>query len=210
MEKLFHHGKFIPLFEKNKFIIKLDMYIFERVCKDIAEWREKFNAVPIVAVNVSKEHFVDEDFIDEYIEICKKYNIETDKIDLEITESATVDSNVDILKVLNKIKEKGFKVSIDDFGTGNSSLSMIQSMPIDVIKIDKIFVDKADLSSDNNIVNYIMFIAKRLKVKTIVEGVETKEQADFIKKIGGDIIQGYYYSKPLFKEDFEKYFNEHM
>lgn len=203
-------GKFIPLFEKNKFIVKLDMYIFERVCKDLAEWREKFKAMPVIAVNVSKEHFVDENFIDKYVEICKKYNIQTDKIDLEITESATVDENIDILKVLNKIRDKGFKVSIDDFGTGNSSLSMIQSMPIDIIKIDKVFVDKADLNSDSNIINYIMFIAKRLKVKTITEGVETKEQADFIKKIGGDVIQGYYYSKPLFKEDFEEYFNKNM
>ena len=186
------------------------MYIFERVCKDLVEWKERFDSVPIIAVNVSKEHFGDENFIDKYVEICKKYNIETDKIDLEITESATVDPNVDILKVLNKIKEKGFKVSIDDFGTGNSSLSMIQSMPIDVIKIDKVFVDKANLDSDNNIINYIMFIAKKLKVKTITEGVETKEQADYIKKIGGDIIQGYYYSKPLFKEDFEEYFNKNM
>jgi len=137
-----------------------------------------------------------------------KYNIETDKIDLEITESATVDSNVDILKVLNRIKAKGFKVSIDDFGTGNSSLSMIQSMPIDVIKIDKIFVDKADLDSEKNIINYIMYLAERLEVRTIVEGVETKEQVEFIRKLECDIIQGYYYSKPLSKADFEDYFNK--
>lgn len=91
---------------------------------------------------------------------------------------------------------------------GYSSLSMLQNMPIDIIKIDKVFVDKADLSSDKNIINYIILIAKHLKTETIVEGVETKEQVEFIKKIGGDIIQGYYYSKPLPKGEFEEYFKQ--
>lgn len=206
--KIIPPDKFIPLFEKNKFIVKLDLYIFEQACKDIVSWREKYNYVPIISINVSKEHFIYENFIDEYVKISDKYNIDRSKIDLEITESATIDTNIDIIKVLNKIKEKGFVVSIDDFGTGYSSLSMLQNMPIDVIKIDKVFVDKADLNSDKNIINYIMLIAKRLAVKTIVEGVETKEQADFVRDIGCDVIQGYYYSKPITKEEFEDYFNK--
>lgn len=201
-------SKFIPLFEKNKFIIKLDLYIFEQVCKDLAEWRKKYQYMPTISINVSKEHFAKENFIDEYVKICNKYEIETNSIDLEITESATIDQNIDILKVLHRIKEKGFVVSIDDFGTGYSSLSMLQSMPIDIIKIDKVFVDKADLLTEKNIINYIMLIAEHLGTKTIVEGVETKEQMEFVKKIKGDIIQGYYYSKPITKEEFEKYFNE--
>lgn len=201
-------SSFIPLFEKNKFIIKLDLYIFEQACKDIASWREKYNYVPIISINVSKEHFVYENFIDEYVAISDKYNIDRSKIDLEITESATVDGNIDIIEILNSIREKGFVVSIDDFGTGYSSLSMLQNMPIDIIKIDKVFVDKADLSSDRNIINYIMILAKRLGVKTIVEGVETREQVEFIKKIQCDVIQGYYYSKPLPKDEFEEYFNK--
>lgn len=207
-DKIIPPSSFIPLFEKNKFIIKLDLYIFEQVCKDIASWREKYNYVPIVSINVSKEHFVYENFIDEYVDISDKYNIDRSKIDLEITESATIDGNIDIIKVLNSIKEKGFVVSIDDFGTGYSSLSMLQNMPIDIIKIDKVFVDKADLTSDKNIINYIMFLAKRLGVKTIVEGVETREQVEFIKKIQCDVIQGYYYSKPISKEEFEEYFSK--
>lgn len=202
-------GKFIPLFEKNKFIIKLDLYMFEQVCKDMSMWKEKYNFVPTISINVSKEHFANENFIDEYAKIVDKYKIERNKIDIEITESATTEEKVDTLKILNNIKAKGFLISIDDFGTGYSSLSMLQNMPIDIIKIDKVFVDKADLNSDNNIINYIMFIAKHLGVKTIVEGVETKEQVEFIKKIKSDIIQGYYYSKPISKEEFEVYFNEH-
>ena len=201
-------SKFIPLFEKNKFIIKLDLYIFEQVCKDLMKWREEYQYMPTISINVSKEHFAKENFIDEYVEICGRYHIEPSSIDLEITESATIDQNIDILKVLHNIKEKGFMISIDDFGTGYSSLSMLQSMPIDVIKIDKVFVDKSDLQSSNNIINYIMFIAKHLGVKTIVEGVETREQMEFVKAIGCHIIQGYYYSKPITKEEFEEYFKK--
>ena len=208
--KVISPDKFIPLFEKDKFIIKLDLYIFEHVCKDLKEWKEKYNFNPTVSINVSKSHFAEENFIDDYVRIANKYNLDTKNIDLEITESATIDQNADIIKILNKIKEKGFTISIDDFGTGYSSLSMLQSMPIDIIKIDKIFVDKANLKSDKNIINYIMLIANRLGVKTIVEGVETKEQVEFIKKIKCDIIQGYYYSKPISKEEFEKYFNTNM
>ena len=200
-------GKFIPLFEKNKFIIKLDLYVFEQVCKDMAIWKEKYGYIPTVSINVSKEHFVDENFINEYVKIADNYNLDRSHIDLEITESATINEKIDILKILNTIKEKGFTISIDDFGTGYSSLSMLQNMPIDIIKIDKVFVDKADLTSNKNIINYIMILANRLGVKTIAEGVETKEQVDFIKSIKCDMIQGYYYSKPLSKEDFEDYFN---
>lgn len=201
-------GKFIPLFERNKFIVKLDLYIFEQVCKDLASWKEKYGSVPIVSINVSKEHFVYENFIEEYSQITDKYGIDRSKVDLEITESATVDNKIDIIKVLNSIKEKGFVVSIDDFGTGYSSLSMLQNMPIDIIKIDKVFVDKANLESDKNIINYIVYLAKRLSVKTIVEGVETKEQADYVRNLKCDVIQGYYYSKPISREEFEDYFNK--
>lgn len=207
--KLVSPSYFIPLFEENKFIIKLDLYIFEQVCKDMADWKEKYNFTTTVSINVSKEHFVDENFIKKYVDITNKYNVDRGKIDLEITESATIDENIDILKILKNIKSKGFLISIDDFGTGYSSLSMIQSMPFDILKIDKVFVDQADLNSNQNIINYIMLIAEHLGVETIVEGVENKEQVDFIRKINCDIIQGYYYSKPISKEDFEKYFNAH-
>lgn len=203
-------AKFIPLFEKNKFIIKLDLYVFEQVCKDMKKWQEKYIDVPIISVNVSKEHFVDENFIDEYVKITDKYGIDRRKIDLEITESATIDEDIDILKILNYIKKQGFIISIDDFGTGYSSLSMLQDMPFDILKIDKTFIDNANLKSDKNIINYIVLIAKRLGVKTIVEGVENKEQVDFIKKLKCYIIQGYYYSKPIEKSKFELYFCDNL
>lgn len=198
-------NKFIPLFEKNNFILQLDLHIFELVCKDIKRWQKEYKEVPLIAVNVSKSHFMNENFIDEYVAIADKYGIDKTKIELEITESATVDENIDILKIIKIIKKVGFIVSLDDFGTGYSSLSMLQNMPIDIIKIDKVFIDKADLKSDENIINDIVFIAKRLGKKTIVEGVETKQQIEFVKKIESDVVQGFYYSKPITTEEFEKY-----
>lgn len=198
-------NKFIPLFEKNKFIIKLDLHIFELVCQDMANWEKEGLNVPSISVNVSKEHFVDEDFIDKYVVIADKYNIDKGKIELEITESATVDESINILKIIEKIKKKGFIVSLDDFGAGYTSLSMLQNLPIDIIKIDKIFLDKADLKSEENIINDIVYIARRLGKKTIVEGVETKEQVEFIKTLESDVIQGFYYSKPITRKAFSKY-----
>lgn len=209
-ENIIMPNKFIPLFEKNKFIIKLDKYVFEQVCKDMADWKEKYNYMPKVSVNVSKAHFTDENFIDEYAKIREKYNIDKAKIDLEITESATNDKDINILKVFENIKNKDFSISIDDFGTDYSSLSMLQNMPIDTIKIDKTFINQADLNNRNkNIIIYIIAIAKQIGLETVIEGVETKEQVDFIAQTGGDIIQGYYYSKPITKKEFENYFNNH-
>lgn len=198
---------FVPIFEKNMFIIKLDLYVFEKVCQDIVEWKNKYKYMPVISINVSKEHFFNENFIDDYCDIANKYGIDITKIDLEITESATVDKNIDIIKILNKIKQKGFMISLDDFGTGYSCLNIIQDMPIDIIKIDKSFIRKADLTRKKpNLIEDILFIAKHIGVKTIAEGAETKEQVEFLNMLGCDMIQGYYYSAPINKSNFEKYF----
>ena len=202
-------NKFIPLFEKNKFIIKLDLYVFEQVCKDINSWKDKLKKIPIISVNISKEHFSDENFIEEYVKIADHYQIDRRSIDLEITESATADENINIVKIINNIKKKGFMVSLDDFGVGYSSLGMLQQLNIDIIKIDKTFIDQANLKSDQNIINYISLMSQKMGVKTIVEGIEKKEQVEFIQKLECDMIQGYYYSKPIPKKDFEEYVKEY-
>ena len=204
-------GKFIPLFEKNKFIVKLDSYIFENVCKDMAKWQKNLKISPIVSINVSKENFSSMDFIEKYVKIAKKYDISLNQIELEITESASADSNINLVEVMNKIKDKGFKLSLDDFGTGYSSLNMLQDMPIDVLKIDKSFVDKIGTDNDKiDLISYIINMAKELNIQTVAEGVEYKTQVDYLKSQGCDIIQGYYYSKPLTKQDFEIYMNEKL
>lgn len=204
-----HNGKmilpseFVPLFEKNKFILKLDLYVFEQVCRDLKYWKEKYNEEPIISVNVSREHFLDENFLEKYMLICSKYAIDTNKIELEITESATIEDGIDIIEIMHRIKKLGFLISIDDFGTGYSSLATLQDMPADILKIDKSFVDRIG-KSEKNIIDYILNIAKELKFISVAEGVETKEQKEYLAEKGCDVIQGYYYAKPMTKTEFEK------
>ena len=169
------------------------------MCKDISGWKRKYDRKITVSINVSKEHLMEEGFVEEYREIAKKYGINPEEIELEITESATVDDDFDMLGIMKRIKEAGFRISIDDFGTGYSSLSMLQNMPVDVLKIDKSFINQKD------ILETIMIIAKRLNLKTVAEGVETEEQVKEITNLNVDLIQGYYFSKPLEKTEFEKY-----
>ena len=197
--KLIPPNEFIPVFEKNKFIIQLDKYIYEQVCKDMKEWKEKYNKKIKVSVNISKQHIVQDGFIEEYYKITKKYNINPNEIELEITETTELDERFGISKILEKLKEKGFKISIDDFGTGYSSLSMLQQIPVDVIKIDKSFVDQTKM------LEIMILIAKKMDLKTVAEGVETNEQVQILKKLEVDLLQGFYYSKPLEKTEFEKY-----
>lgn len=205
-----HNGKmvppseFVPLFEKNKFILKLDVYVFEQVCSDMKKWKEKYGKEPVISVNVSREHFLDEHFLEKYMLIATKNGINTNKIDLEITESATVEAGIDIIEIMNKMKKLGFLISIDDFGTGYSSLSTLQDMPADILKIDKSFVDRIG-KNEKNMIDYILTMAKELKLTTIAEGVETKEQREYLLEKGCDIIQGYYYAKPMPEEEFEEY-----
>ena len=206
--KIISPNEFIPLFEKNQFIIKLDTYIFSKVCEDIKEWKKKFETVPLISVNVSKEHLLKEDFITEYVDIVEKNGLKTSEIELEITETATTEESV--LSIIKEIKKEGFVISIDDFGTGYSSLSMLHDMPIDTIKIDKTFIRQIDFKNNKkNIVQYIIFMAKQLEMKTIAEGVETKEEIEYLKSLGCDFIQGYYYSKPLNKKNFEDFMNKY-
>ena len=197
--KLIPPNEFIPVFEKNKFIIQLDKYIYEQVCKDMKEWKEKYNKKIKISVNISKQHIVQDGFIEEYYKITKKYNVNPNEIELEITETTELDERFGISKILEKLKEKGFKISIDDFGTGYSSLSMLQQIPVDVIKIDKSFVDQIKM------LEIMILIAKKMDLKTVAEGVETNEQVQILKNLEVDLLQGFYYSKPLEKTEFEKY-----
>ena len=202
--KMISPGQFIPLFEKNRFILKLDLYIFEKVCKDIKEWKAKDLSF---SINISKEHFDTLDFLKQYEEIANRYQINRKQIELEITESASMD--VDLANIMKEIRKKGFSISLDDFGTGYSSLNMLQDMPIDVLKIDKSFIDKIG-NEKIDIIKYIINMAKDLNIKTVAEGVETENQIQYLKNIGCNIVQGYYYSKPLNKLEFKKYVKENQ
>ena len=221
--KFISPNRFIPLFEKNRFIIKLDKYIFKKACEDIQYinklLKEKdclknynhknphnqsftYNSFITASINISKEHFAYDNFIQEYYDIVKQTNVPRELIELEITESASVYKGIDLKQITKDMKQKGFTIALDDFGTGYSSLNMLQDLSIDVLKIDKSFIDRI---GESNLVKYIINMAKDFNIKTVAEGVETKEQIDILKNMGCDMAQGYYYAKPLSREDFVEY-----
>ena len=145
------------------------------------------------------------DFIDTLLKIINDNNLSTKDIYLEITESAYTSNSAQMIEIVNKLRALGFSIEMDDFGTGYSSLNMISELPIDVLKLDMVFVRNAHKNHDTKIVEFIIDIAKYLNVPVIAEGVEPKAQVDLLKSLGCDIIQGYYFSKPISAAEFEKY-----
>ncbi len=198
--------KFIPIFEKNGFIINLDKYVFEQVCINMKKWiGSGYDVVP-VSVNVSRIHFLNTDFVQEYNRIKEKYNIPDNLVEIEITESVVFnnDNEESIFTVMKNFKNEGFEISMDDFGSGYSSLGLLKEMPIDTLKLDKIFLNRIEENSSQIIVDNIVNIAKKLKLNVVSEGVETNLQVDFLKKTGCDMAQGFIFSKPKPADEYEK------
>lgn len=198
-------GKFIALFEQNGFIVNLDQYVFETVCKNVREWLDKGKKVVPISINVSRIQFYRLDFIKRYTKIKHKYKIPDGLLELEFTESIVLE-NVELLqKIVNNLKENGFVCSIDDFGSGYSSLNILKNLPMDILKLDKLFFQNSDnLDRDKALIASVVTMARALKMKTVSEGIETWNQVNFLKEIGCDIIQGYVYSEPISKKRFEQ------
>ncbi len=208
----FHDGalitpnKFIPVFEKNGFIVQLDYYMFEEVCKLQKRWFSMGCEPKVVSVNMSRLHLRSKNFVDDLVAMCAKYEIETKYFEIEITETAAYE-NLDILSaVFEKIKSVGFHVSIDDFGTGYSSLNMLKDLKVDVLKIDRSFLTENADENENasRIIACVVTLASSLKIATICEGIETKEQADLLTKLGCNMAQGYFFARPMAALDYEK------
>ena len=197
-------GKFIPYFEKNGMISKLDEYIFENACRQQKEWKEEGKKRIPVSVNISRSSLYYADIVDRYIKILNKYGLDTSYIQLEITESAVID-NKEATSLIQGFKKHGFKILIDDFGHGYSSIAMLNSAQFDVIKLDKSLIDAIGKQTGNILLDHLIVLAHELGMSVTAEGVESKEQADFIWSLGCNDIQGYYYSKPLNRNDYEKY-----
>ena len=195
--------EFIPLAEDTGLIIPLSEVILEIVCMDILESRSQGNiSVLPVSVNIASLHFQQDDFIERINSIIMKYNCSPQLLELELTERTVMKDSEDIVVKLIKLKAMGFKISIDDFGTGYSSLSYLNRFPLNFLKIDRSFIRQiTSLKDKQAIVEAIILMAHRLRIKVIAEGVETKDQAKLLKEMGCDIIQGYYYSKPLAPND---------
>lgn len=196
---------FIPLFEKNGFIVEVGFYVFEEVCKNIRKWIDDGIDVKITSINQSKRHLENDDYISRLESIIKKYNVPPELIELEITETV-VTSNVNrLIEVIDKLHKIGFKISIDDFGSGYSSLNMLKQINADVLKIDREFLNEANQSEKSKIIiKHVIKMAKELNMKTITEGVENSKQENFLRNIGCDMAQGYLYSKPMPVGEFEK------
>ncbi|QCT70675.1 bifunctional diguanylate cyclase/phosphodiesterase [Eubacterium maltosivorans] len=196
-------AEFIPLFEKNNFVIKLDFFMFESICKQQRMWMDQGLSPLLISVNFSRKHLSHSDFAENLMAVVKKYDVPPDCLELEVTESAVFD-NIDVLaSVFKALNDFGVKISIDDFGTGYSSLNLLKELPVDVLKMDKEFFNETTLSRrGEKVVESVIQMAHSLDIKVVAEGVETQDQIDFLKKIGCDIIQGYYFAKAMPVEDF--------
>lgn len=197
---------FIPLFEKNGFIIQLDFYIYEQVCKLIRNWMNLGIKVIPISVNVSRIHLNEDNFVQRIKNLVDFYSIPPNYIELELTESVFVNDTATTISVMKELRNYGFSVSIDDFGAGYSSLTLLKDMATDVLKLDKEFFSHGEMQREEQIiVSCIINMAKQLDMKVISEGIETEKQTEFLKDISCDMVQGYYYAKPMPVEEFEKF-----
>ena len=197
-------NRIIPIFEKNGFIVNIDNYMITHVARDQKMWLDKgLKCVP-VSVNVSRAHFVDADLAEQIRDMVDREGAPHNLIEIELTESAFFDDKKAMITTIKKLKNYGFQVSMDDFGAGYSSLNSLKDMPLDVLKLDADFFRGENAGERGDIVvKEAIKLAKSLNMRTVAEGVEEKEQVDFLAEQGCDMIQGYYYAKPMPKTDYE-------
>ena len=198
-------GRFIPIFEKSGFITEIDHYMLEHVARDQKAWLDKgYECVP-VSVNVSRAHFIESDLAEQIRDIVDRAGTPHKYIEIELTESAFFDDKNALISTITRLKEYGFSVSMDDFGSGYSSLNSLKDMPLDVLKLDaEFFRGDSHGEREEIVVSEAIKLAKSLNMKTVAEGVEIKEQVDFLAEQGCDMIQGYYYAKPMPKDEYEQ------
>ena len=189
---------FIPLFEENGLVTKLDRYVWEEAARQITLWKKELGVIIPVSVNVSRVDIAAPDMTDFITKIVKENGLSASEYMLEITESAYTSNSKHIIEVVENLRALGHKVEMDDFGSGYSSLNMLTSMPIDVLKMDKAFIRNIQPGNkEMKLVELVLDIAKNLGVPVVAEGVETEEELKMLKDAGCDIIQGYYFSKPI-------------
>lgn len=202
---------FIPIAEKNGTIIPIGNFVIEEGLKTYSSWRKKFNYSFILSLNISAIQYRKADFVSNLLEMTHKYQIEPSFIELEITESILIDDFDDIVFKMRTLREYGFRVSLDDFGTGFSSLSYLKDLPIDTLKIDKTFIETLAIDESSRIITEaIISMVKKLGFETVAEGVEWQNQYDYLKEIQCDCIQGYLLGKPMSATDIEKIIIENM
>lgn len=206
---MIYPDKFIPLFEENGFCVKLDLYMVEQACKQIRHWIDNGLPAMHISVNQTRLLFTSENYVEKLLEITSKYKVSPKYITLEILESIAIDNIESINICIDKLRSKGFRISMDDFGSGYSSLNTLGKLKIDELKLDRLFlmdVTKDKEGVQRKIMACILALAKQLNIDTVAEGVETEQDEDMITKLSCDYGQGYYYSRPISVKDFEKNF----
>ncbi len=206
---LINPGEFIPLFEKNGLIQRLDMYIWDRAIRHMASWKKDYGREIALSVNISRMDLYNHGLIDYLEQRLDEYGVSRSRLYLEILESAYMENSDQLIEIVEKMRSEGFLVEMDDFGTGYSSLAMLAKVPVDVIKMDMSFV-KGMKSDDRRetMIRLILDVAKHLDIRVVAEGVEDKETVDFLKSVGCNTIQGFYFSRPLPEKEFIKKFTE--
>lgn len=195
-------GDFIPVFEQNGFILKLDSFIWEEACKRIRSWIDSGIAPVPISVNVSREYLQTFDVVEKITSLLNKYNVPISLLELEITESV---DGIGVEDIVKRMKDAGFTMLMDDFGSGYSSLNMLKTTQFDVLKIDRSFLSEfMESARGRKIIEHTISMSQDIGLDIIAEGVETIEQAEFLSECGCDSAQGFYYSKPIPVAEFDK------
>ncbi len=198
-------GKFIPIFENNGFITEIDHYMIRHVAADQKRWLDEGRTCVPVSVNVSRAHFIESDLAEQIRDMVDEAGTPHEYIEIELTESAFFDDKEALLSTINRLKSYGFAVSMDDFGSGYSSLNSLKDMPLDVLKLDaEFFRGEARDNRAEIVVSEAIRLGKSLNMRIVAEGIEQKEQVDFLADQGCDMIQGYYYAKPMPGNEYEQ------
>ena len=196
---------FIPIAESNGAIVAIGSWVIEESIKTYAAWRKKYHYPMILSLNISAIQYKRVDFISNILRILTKYEVNPKELELEITESVLIDDFKEIMEKLHILRDYGIRISLDDFGTGFSSLSYLKGLPIDTLKIDKSFIDTVINDQNTRIITEsIVYMVKKLGFETVAEGVETEEQFEYLKSIECDCIQGYLLGKPMPSDEIEK------
>jgi diguanylate cyclase (GGDEF)-like protein len=197
-------GEFIPVIEQNGSVCQLDFYMLEHVCRDIRCWMEK-GIVPVrVSVNFSRRHLDNPRLADEIIGIINKYHVPKEYIEIEVTETMDEQEQGRLNVFMNRMREASIATAIDDFGTGYSSLDVLRTLPVDVLKIDKSFIDDEEITENDSIIlSNIIKMAKELNMEVITEGVETWKQVKFLQDMECNLVQGFLFDRPMPEEEFE-------
>ena len=201
---------FIPVLEREGTICDLDFYVFETVCMDIRQWLDMGIEPQRISTNFSKLHLKNNDFAESILNIIKKYDINSKHIEVELTEVSDYDDNLAMQNFINTMYENGIAVSIDDFGTGYSTLNVLKDFNITTIKLDKSLLNNIGNpnSKDEIITRNVVKMASELKKDIIAEGVETEVQAEYLKSIHCNSVQGFLFDRPLAHDDFQKKLTE--